>query len=126
MASRNKSLLKELREDTLSEKLMEFTLADARLGRMSMPKQVDPNCLEECFMCPRFGVEQLKQVGKSKERAVDNFSWSPSQGSKAEKKLDSVNGWMKFMKQCDNSSRLPGLYQGSGRLMSMLPSDGCR
>ena len=92
MASRNKSLLKELREDTLSEKLMEFTLADARLGRMSMPKQVDPNCLEECLTCPRLGVEQLKQDGKTKVRAVDNFSWAPSQGSKAEKKLDSVNG----------------------------------
>ena len=92
MSSRNTALLNELREDTLSEKLMELTLADARLGRMSMPKQVDPSCLQECLMCPRFGVEQLKQDGRTKVRAVDNFSWAPSLGSKAEKKQDSVNG----------------------------------
>ena len=100
-ATWNARLLKELKEDKLSEKLMQITLKDARLGRMSWPKRIDEEVLNECLMCPRFGVEQVKPDGRSKVRAVDNFSWSPaSTCSKAEQKALSVNGESIFNVHC--------------------------
>ena len=93
MRTWNKSLLQELREDHLAEKLMQLTIEDARLGRMTWPKPVDEICLDECFMSPRFAVEQIKPDGRTKVRAVDNFSWAALEGgTKVERKACSVNG----------------------------------
>ena len=53
--------------------------------------------LWQVLLAPRFGVEQgVKPDGSVKIRAVDNFSWSHSQGRKKRKrcevKSESVNG----------------------------------
>ena len=65
----NKRLLAELREDDIGPKLMDITSDDYRKGRMSKPRQLQPNDLKECLLCPRFGVVQQKSNGRLKARA---------------------------------------------------------
>ena len=45
---------------------------------MSKPVSLDMAPLDEVLLNPRFGVEQLKEDGSIKVRAIDHFSWSPA------------------------------------------------
>ena len=73
----NELLLKSLRQDKFADELMDLTLRDAKLGRMSQPVLVDSCDLHKVLLAPRFAVEQgFKKDGSIKIRAVDNFSWS--------------------------------------------------
>ena len=97
----NECLLKELKEDSLSADLWQATEKDARLGRMSEPRPVDEADLGTVLLNPRFAVEQLKEDGSTKVRAIDHLSWSPGWRSEASpterptkraRKEESVNG----------------------------------
>ena len=93
MAAWNEVLVKELREDALSDKLMELTKEDAQKCRMTPPQQINEDSLSSCLMCPRFAVEQAKPDGRIKVRAVDNFSWAAFHaGGKSAQKPNSING----------------------------------
>ena len=84
----NEQLMKVLREDENSEWLFSEAEADARLGRMSAPAVWDGKD-DTCLFHPRFAASQTKPNGSIKLRAVDNFSWSPSDRGKE----DSTNGF---------------------------------
>lgn len=86
----NKALVQSLREDPLSSQLLELTVKDAQLHRMTKPVGLDGLNLEEIRLVPRFAIQQGEKV-----RAIDNFSWSApvvAAGPKPRAKLGSVNG----------------------------------
>ena len=112
-AEANRTLIRSLKEDTYGVELLEQTVADAKLGRMSHPVPGGPILLavvsrrarylrlpaEQCDLDsvrlhPRFSVEQgFKTDGSRKIRAVDHFSWSPGASkNKGKRKRGSVNG----------------------------------
>ena len=74
----NTELLPQLREDSNASELLRLASEDAKLGRMSFPKPAQADGMSEILLNPRFGVEQLKEDGSVKVRAVDHLSWSPS------------------------------------------------
>ena len=74
----NTELLPQLREDSNASELLRLASEDAKLGRMSFPKPAQADEMSEILLNPRFGVEQLKEDGSVKVRAVDHLSWSPS------------------------------------------------
>jgi len=88
----NKALIKSMREDKNSNALLEATMADAALGRMTAPSEYDAASFQDVLLHPRFGVEQEKDDGSTKIREVDNFSWSAIRGKRAQTKPASVNG----------------------------------
>ena len=57
-AEANWRLLSRLREDEHAQVLMEACDNDARLGRMTPPKELSLDELGEHHLSPRFGVEQ--------------------------------------------------------------------
>ena len=68
---RNIKTLRCLREDTnLSCELWKQTLADATLGRMSMPVAASNVDLDDNVISPRFGVQQRKEDVSLKERPL--------------------------------------------------------
>ena len=84
----NEVLLRGMKEDANSSKLLEACRKDAAQGRMSWPAPIADCDLASVLLHPRFGVEQLKPDGSTKLRAADDFSWSASDSRKAH----SVNG----------------------------------
>ena len=74
----NTELLPQLREDSNANELLRLANEDAKLGCMSSPKPAQAHERSEILLNPRFGVEQLKEDGSVKVRAVDHLSWSPS------------------------------------------------
>ena len=74
----NTELLPQLREDSNATELLRLASEDAKLGRMSFPKPAQADEMAEILLNPRFGVEQLKEDGSVKVRAVDHLSRSPS------------------------------------------------
>ena len=87
-AARNECLLAAMREDEHSTELLERTLCDARLGRLSHPQPADLMCLDQVLLHPRFSVSQSRPDGSVKIRPVDHFSWSGCDRQKE----NSVNG----------------------------------
>ena len=83
----NAKLFQSLKEDANSDWLKAHTEKEAELGRMSAPLVWDGGKLEGWLVHPRFAVEQVKNDGSKKYRAVDHFSWSSDNG-----KDGSVNG----------------------------------
>ena len=77
----NEQLLKVLREDENSEWLFNEAEVDAKVGRMSAPAVWDGKD-GVCLFHPRFAASQARPDGSIKLRAVDNFSWSPSDRGK--------------------------------------------
>ena len=96
--SSNKALLQGLRQCSHARALLEQTKKDAALGRMSEPELLADADAHALLLNPRFGVEQEKEDGTVKVRAIDHLSWSPStQGaaerpSKRRRKEASLNG----------------------------------
>jgi len=96
--SSNKALLQGLRECSHSRALLEQTKKDAALGRMSEPELLADADVSALLLNPRFGVDQEKEDGTVKVRAIDHLSWSPStqvedeRPSKRRRKEASVNG----------------------------------
>ena len=100
-ASTNAKLLKELRADEGAQALLALAREDAALGRMQEPTPVDEASLAHVLLNPRFGVQQEKDDGRVKVRAIDHLSWSPATAagihaeqrpSKKARKEGSVNG----------------------------------
>ena len=98
----NEALLRDLREDRNAEALLKSTREDAAMGRMSNPVPIQKCDTSQILLNPRFGVEQEKDDGRMKIRAIDHLSWSPStqrrdgmepRPSKKARKEDSVNGY---------------------------------
>ena len=92
----NDELASGLRQDTNAEKLMEITLADVVLGRMTAPVPYNSAEMAHVHLSPRFSVEQEKVDGTKKVRPIDHFSWSGGHGGRASKhrrKEESVNGY---------------------------------
>ena len=94
----NSELIASLREGAHSTALHELTMADARLGRMTLPVPADRVDLSNVRLVPRFAVEQgTRPDGSAKLRPIDNFSWS-HQGAarrkrkRSEVKEQSING----------------------------------
>ncbi len=94
----NRALLKNLRPDPNECELHALTMADADLGRMTVPVEADKVDLSKVRLVPRFAVEQgVKPNGEVKIRAVDNFSWSAAPAGqkrrlKGDVKVASING----------------------------------
>ena len=97
----NEALLRELREDSNASALMSLTCEDTAMGRMTKPTPVGMADLSDVLLNPRFGVEQEKEDGTKKVRAIGHLSWSPGTGSsegatprptKKARKEASVNG----------------------------------
>ena len=86
--ARNKSLVRQLKDQCHADELMAVTWQDAALGRMTEPQRVEECDLSQVLLHPRFDVEQLKPDGSLKVRAVDHFSWS----TRGEGRETSVNG----------------------------------
>ena len=85
-----------MRQDPNAEQLMELTLADVALGRMTEPVPYVSAEMANVHLSPRFGVEQEKQDGSVKVRPIDHFSWSGGHvgcASKLRRKEESVNGY---------------------------------
>ena len=77
--ARNKILCEQLREDTeTSKKIHASTMADAAVGRMSVPRAATASLTSELLLHPRFGVSQSRADGSTKLRVVDHMSWSAS------------------------------------------------
>ena len=92
-ARSNLSLLESLHADPSAEELLKITQDDAKLGRMSAPVSAADVDLSSILLHPRFGIEQTKEDGSKKLRAVDNFSWSAETSrSKSVIKEGSING----------------------------------
>ena len=88
----NAEVLKSLRTDDNEAALHALAVEDARLGRMSAPRPARDVDLSQARLVPRFAVVQGEKV-----RAVDNMSWSASDGGprkrkRAEVKAASLNG----------------------------------
>ena len=65
-------------QDKNAAKLLQLAVDDSKEGRMSVPVSLEMAPLDEVLLNPRFGVEQLKEDGSIKVRAIDHFSWSPA------------------------------------------------
>jgi hypothetical protein len=100
-AASNAALVAELRLDVHADELMRITLDDAAMGRMTTPIPIEQCDTSRMLLHPRFGVEQHREDGSLKVRAVDNFSWasadvsavhSGERPSKKARKEKSVNG----------------------------------
>ena len=92
----NDELAAGLRQDPNAEQLMELTLADVALGRMTEPVPYVSAEMANVHLSPRFGVEQVKEDGSFKVRPIDHFSWSGGhvgRASKQRRKEESVNGY---------------------------------
>ena len=83
----NAKLFESLKEDANSDWLKVHAEKEAKLGRMSVPLVWDGGKMEGWLVQPRFAVEQTRNDGSKKYRAVDHFSWSSDNG-----KDGSVNG----------------------------------
>ena len=87
-ASSNRKLLRELREGDHAQELLNVSLGDSELGRLSDLAFVEDFDTDNVLLHPRFAVAKGKPDGSVKIRAVDHFSWSPHH-----EKEDSVNGY---------------------------------
>ena len=87
---RNKALVRSLYADTSAEWLLQHTREEAALGRMAEPIVVDDCSKVEALLQPRFAVEQQREDGSMKFRAIDHFSW----GDHGDGLVDSVNGFL--------------------------------
>ena len=95
----NAELLRQLDEGEHAEEILKITRADAKLGRMSEPVQVQDVDLDEIRLCPRFAIVQGEHAdGRPKVRPIDNFSWSApvtgkrKRASKVVMRSGSING----------------------------------
>ena len=77
-AQSNAALLRELREDVGAQALLAMTREDAALDRMMEPVPASEADLQRVLFNPRFGIEQQKEDGSCKVRAIDHLSWSPA------------------------------------------------
>ena len=76
--SNNVKIVKSLRMDQQIDALHDFTLEDARLGRMSWPRQLAQEDFEHYVLSSRFGIVQgVKENGQPKVRSIDDFSRCP-------------------------------------------------
>ena len=100
-AQSNAALLRELREDDGAQALLAMTREDVALDRMSEPVPAGEADLQRVLFNPRFGIEQVKEDGSCKVRAIDHLSWSPATAHavgvgrkpiKRARKASSVNG----------------------------------
>ena len=92
-AESNWKLLNMLRESEHSAEIYEQTLAEAALGRMTVPRLASECDLDSFRLCPRFAVDQgVKADGTIKLRMVDNLSWSVPDSSAYSERAD---GWSK-------------------------------
>ena len=70
-------LIKSLRAGAHAKALLDATLADAALGRMTEPMKISENDAPDSVrLVPRFSVVQHREDGTMKVRPCDNFSWS--------------------------------------------------
>ena len=74
--TRNMRLLASLHQDKHAAVLVEKMEKDAKLGRMSMPRNILDLDLNENLLMRRFSVEQTQQNGSVSVRAVDDGSAS--------------------------------------------------
>ena len=89
---RNEGVVKNLREDTLSEDLHMMTVEDAKLGRMTMPRKLKQSDIDEYSLSPRFILEQgVRANGKKKLRTIDDLT----------KSLVNSCTWQQLQMECD-------------------------
>ena len=103
----NQVLLREPREDNNAEELLRRTQADVLLGRMREIVSVQELDLAQVLLNPRFGVEQEKDDGRIKVRAVDHLSWSPS--------TREAGGWAHKCTKKDRKAKGDGAMQVDNR-----------
>ena len=73
--SNNVKIVKSLRMDQQTNALHDLTLEDARLGRMSWPRQLAQEDFEHYVLSSRFGIVQgVKADGQPKVRSIDDLS----------------------------------------------------
>ena len=73
--SNNVKIVKSLRLDQQTDALHDLTLEDARLGRMSWPRQLAQEDFEHYVLSSRFGIVQgVKANGQPKVRSIDDLS----------------------------------------------------
>ena len=74
---RNLSLLAKLRDDPRADELWQMASDDAHLNRMTDPKPVTQEDIEDYSFSPRFCIEQgVRSNGLPKLRAIDDFTRS--------------------------------------------------
>ena len=115
-----------------------MTEQDAAKGWMSQPTELEDMTQVEQLLCPRFIVEQTKEDGTKKLRAIDNLSWgakSAMDASLQEKPLKkmrksvsvnghvSVNEKLKHHTLDDFVQLLRAFYRSVGCLPAMLKAD---
>ena len=73
--SNNVKIVKSLRMDQQTDALHDLTLEDARLGRMSWPRQLAQEDFAHYVLSSRFGIVQgVKENGQPKVRSIDDLS----------------------------------------------------
>ena len=73
--SNNVKIVKSLRMDQQTDALHDLTLEDARLGRMSWPRQLAQEDFEHYVFSSRFGIVQgMRENGQPKVRSIDDLS----------------------------------------------------
>ena len=105
---------------------------------MSQPTELEDMTKVEQLLCPRFIVEQMKEDGTKKLRAIDNLSWGAKSAmdaslqerpSKKMRKSVSVNGHVSVNEKLkhhtlDNFVQLlRAFYRSVGCLPAMLKAD---
>ena len=115
-----------------------MTEQDAAKGWMSQPTELEDMTQVEQLLCPRFIVEQTKEDGTKKLRAIDNLSWGAKSAmdaslqerpSKRMRKSVSVNGHVSVNEKLkhhtldDFVQLLRAFYRSVGCLPAMLKAD---
>ena len=123
----NDELAAGLRQDDNAEQLMELTLVDVELGRMTEPVPYDAQDMAQVHLSPRFGVEQEKEDGRIQVRPIEHFSWSgghEGRASKQRRKEESVNGYT-FPKEKMRTQTLDYLWTAMALFVQTLGELPC-
>ena len=102
---RNLALLGALKKDTYAAQLLELSKADARLYRMTPPRQLHRMGghwnLAECIIAARFGLQRgLNADGSPKVKAVDNETEAgvnPCCGVSKKLSMDGIDALVKLL-----------------------------
>ena len=96
----NKLLAKELRKNEFEDEFHALVLGDARRGWMAEPKKASGSLLDTRAV-PGIGVQQgVKSDGKTKVRAVYNFSWCSPWPGEATKRISFMEGKARSINGC--------------------------